>query len=76
MGLSSVVAAVTFGVLALKANAGFAAPATKLAWIAFVLALYIVLQLVCAIMAAVRGQALVSETHVRLRRPSATTGRG
>lgn len=62
LGLASVVATVTFGALALKAQSGFAAPATWAAWITSLITLYIVLQLFFAIRASLRGLYVKSTT--------------
>ncbi len=55
MGLASVVASITFGALTFRAGAGFQYPASWAVWVAAGITLYIVLQLICAIQAALTG---------------------
>lgn len=55
MGLTSVVASITFGALTFRAGTGFQYPQNWAVWVAAAITLYIVLQLICAIQAALTG---------------------
>jgi hypothetical protein len=67
MGLTSVVAAITFGTLTFRAGAGFQYPHSWAVWLAIFITLYIVIQLTCAIRAALSGTGVRNSIAVNYR---------